>query len=204
MLDALHRHMQLGIPFFGMNRGTVGFLMNAFEEDRLTERLRRATPTTLSPLRMKATRFGGAEIELLAINEVSLHRQTGQASRIRVSIDGRVRLDEIICDGILVATPDRQLRVQPLRPRPDPSPERGGARAHRDQSVPPPTLARGRCFRARRGYASTCSIRRSGRSARVPMRRETRDVVAVEVPGGSGHRNAACSSTPSATSKNAS
>lgn len=105
MLDTLHRYMQLGAPFFGMNRGTVGFLMNAFDEDRLTERLRRAAATTLSPLRMKATRFGGAEVELLAINEVSLHRQTGQASKIRVSIDGRVRLDEIICDGILVATP---------------------------------------------------------------------------------------------------
>ena len=105
MLDTLHRHMQLGLPIFGMNRGTVGFLMNAFEEDRLKERLERATTTTLSPLRMKATRMDGAEIELLAINEVSLHRQTGQASKIRVAIDDRVRLDEIICDGILIATP---------------------------------------------------------------------------------------------------
>jgi len=105
MLDTLHRYMHLGIPIFGMNRGTVGFLMNAFREDRLTERLGRATTTTLSPLRMQASRLGGAEVEHLAINEVSLHRQTGQASKIRVSIDGRVRLDEIICDGILVATP---------------------------------------------------------------------------------------------------
>ena len=105
MLDTLHRYMQLGLPIFGMNRGTVGFLMNAFEEDRLKERLERATTTTLSPLRMKATRVGGAEVELLAINEVSLHRQTGQASKIRVTIDDRVRLEEIICDGILVATP---------------------------------------------------------------------------------------------------
>ena len=105
MLDTLHRHMQLGLPIFGMNRGTVGFLMNAFEEDRLKERLERATTTTLSPLRMKATRLEGEAVELLAINEVSLHRQTGQASKIRVSIDDRVRIEEIICDGILVATP---------------------------------------------------------------------------------------------------
>ena len=105
MLDTLHRYMQLGLPIFGMNRGTVGFLMNAFEEVRLKERLERATTTTLSPLRMKATRVEGAEVELLAINEVSLHRQTGQASKIRVAIDDRVRLEEIICDGILVATP---------------------------------------------------------------------------------------------------
>ena len=105
MLDTLHRYMQLGMPIFGMNRGTVGFLMNAFGEDRLVERLHRATTTSLSPLRMKARRTDGAEAELLAINEVSLHRQTGQASKIRVSIDGRVRLEEMICDGILVATP---------------------------------------------------------------------------------------------------
>ena len=105
MLDTLHRYMQLGIPIFGMNRGTVGFLMNTFDEHRLIERLRRATVTTLSPLRMNAERVGGANVELLAVNEVSLHRQTGQASKIRVSIDDRVRMDEIICDGILVATP---------------------------------------------------------------------------------------------------
>ena len=105
MLDTLHRHMQLEVPIFGMNRGTVGFLMNAFHEDELTDRLRCATSTLLSPLRMTATRIGGAAAELLAINEVSLHRQTGQASKIRVSIDGRVRMSELICDGILVATP---------------------------------------------------------------------------------------------------
>ena len=105
MLDTLHRHMQLGVPIFGMNRGTVGFLMNAFHEDRLLERLRRATSAILSPLRMRAARVGGAVVELLAINEVSLHRQTGQASKVRVSVDGRVRMNELICDGILVATP---------------------------------------------------------------------------------------------------
>ena len=105
MLDTLHRYMQLGVPIFGMNRGTVGFLMNTFDENHLRERLERATATTLNPLRMTATRLGGSGVELLAINEVSLHRQTGQASKIRVSIDDRVRMEEIICDGILVATP---------------------------------------------------------------------------------------------------
>ena len=105
MLDTLHRHMQLGVPIFGMNRGTVGFLMNNFDADRLVERLRRATPTVLSPLRMRAVQVGGEVVELLAINEVSLHRQTGQASKVRVFIDGRERMGELICDGILVATP---------------------------------------------------------------------------------------------------
>ena len=105
MLDTLHRYMQLGVPIFGMNRGTVGFLMNAFDEDRLAERLRRAAPTVLSPLRMRATQIGGGQVELVAINEVSLHRQTGQASKIRVSIDDRERMGELICDGILLATP---------------------------------------------------------------------------------------------------
>lgn len=105
MLDTLHRHMGLGIPIFGMNRGTVGFLMNSFAEGGLIERLHNATPTTLSPLRTRAVGADGEETELLAINEVSLHRQTGQAAKVRISIDGQVRMEELICDGILVATP---------------------------------------------------------------------------------------------------
>jgi len=105
MLDTLQRHMALGIPIYGMNQGTVGFLMNRFAIDGMMERLAAARETILHPLRMIAETAAGATTEALAINEVSLHRQTGQASKIRISIDGRVRVDEVICDGILVATP---------------------------------------------------------------------------------------------------
>ncbi|MEQ8349807.1 MAG: NAD kinase [Sneathiellaceae bacterium] len=105
MLQTLHRYMQHGLPIYGMNQGTVGFLMNAFSEDRLRERLRDAEVAALHPLRMKATHEAGPELTALAINEVSLLRQTRQAAKLRISIDGRLRLDELTCDGILLATP---------------------------------------------------------------------------------------------------
>ena len=105
MLQTLHRFLDREVPIYGMNRGTVGFLMNAYSEDDLLERLARAEDATLHPLRMKAKRGDGAVHDALAINEVSLLRQTRLAARIRISIDGRVRLEELICDGVLVATP---------------------------------------------------------------------------------------------------
>lgn len=105
MLDTLQRHMSLGVPIYGMNQGTVGFLMNTFAVEGLPERLALATETVLHPLRMVAETASGANVEALAINEVSLHRQTGQASKIKISIDGRQRVDEVICDGVIVATP---------------------------------------------------------------------------------------------------
>jgi len=105
MLRTLHRYMQLGKPFYGMNRGTVGFLLNNFEGDHLLERLASAEVAMLNPLRMRAMREAGTEQAALAINEVSLLRQTRQLAKIRIAIDGRVRLEELSCDGILVATP---------------------------------------------------------------------------------------------------
>ncbi len=105
MLETLHRHIDRGIPIYGMNRGTVGFLMNIYREEGLHERLRRAQAVTLHPLRMVARTMDGTETEALAINEVSLLRETRQAAKIRIRIDGRVRLDELVCDGVLVATP---------------------------------------------------------------------------------------------------
>jgi NAD+ kinase len=105
MLETLHRHMSRGLPIYGMNQGTVGFLMNTFAVQGLLERLATATETILHPLRMSAVTASGSRTESLAINEVSLHRQTGQASKIRISIDGRLRIDELICDGVIVATP---------------------------------------------------------------------------------------------------
>ena len=105
MLDTLHRMMDTGIPIFGMNKGTTGFLMNAYQEERLLSRINNATCTVLHPLRLHATTANGEEFISLAINEVSLIRQTGQAAKIRISIDGRSRIEELICDGVLVATP---------------------------------------------------------------------------------------------------
>lgn len=105
MLETLHRWLPRHVPIYGMNRGTVGFLMNGFREHGLPERLHRAQPVELHPLRMIATLADGSEVEALAINEVSLFRETRQAAKLRIRIDGKARLDELICDGALVATP---------------------------------------------------------------------------------------------------
>jgi NAD+ kinase len=93
------------IPIYGMNCGSVGFLMNEYHEDGLPARLARAELSCIHPLAMQATDRSGRIHESLAINEVSLFRQTHQAAKIKISIDGRVRLEELICDGVLVATP---------------------------------------------------------------------------------------------------
>lgn len=105
MLETLHEYLQRQVPIFGMNCGSVGFLLNEFKEDGLAERLAEAKAVRLHPLRMHAIRANGEEVRALAINEVSLLRQTRQAAKIRITIDGVVRLDELICDGIMVATP---------------------------------------------------------------------------------------------------
>ena len=105
MLQTLHRHMHDGIPIYGMNRGSVGFLTNDYSEKDLRERLAGAEVSTIHPLAMRAIVDGNKAREGLAINEVSLFRQTHQAAKIRISIDGKVRLEELICDGALVATP---------------------------------------------------------------------------------------------------
>lgn len=105
MLETLHRFLDRRIPIYGMNRGTVGFMMNAFREHGLIDRLRRAEPVTLHPLRMTARTGDGDEVKALAINEVSLLRETRQASKVRIRVDGKVRLEELICDGIMLATP---------------------------------------------------------------------------------------------------
>ncbi len=105
MLETLHRHLYRNVPIYGMNRGTVGFLMNHFHDKDLSVCLERAEPVQLHPLRMAAHRLNGERIEGLAINEVSLLRETRQAAKIRVLIDRRIRLEELVCDGVLVCTP---------------------------------------------------------------------------------------------------
>ncbi|MGV1014655.1 MAG: NAD kinase, partial [Methyloceanibacter sp.] len=93
------------IPIYGMNRGSVGFLLNDYSESGLQERLENADITVIHPLRMTAYDKNGTKHEALAINEVSLFRQIYQAAKLRIAVDGRLRLDELICDGILVSTP---------------------------------------------------------------------------------------------------
>ncbi len=105
MLETLRRQINKPVQVFGMNRGTVGFLMNEYQEDQLIERIQAATRVTLHPLRMQVETTDGRTHEALAINEVSLLRQTAQSARIRITIDGTVRMEELSCDGILVATP---------------------------------------------------------------------------------------------------
>jgi len=105
MLETLHRFIERAVPIYGMNCGTVGFMMNQYEEERLPERLAAAQQVTLHPLRMQATTVKGAEADALAINEVSLLRESRQAAKIGIAIDGVKRMDELICDGIMVATP---------------------------------------------------------------------------------------------------
>ena len=105
MLETAHEHLGSGKAIYGMNRGTVGFLMNGYEEEKLEERLAEAEHVRLHPLRMHAKTVGGQEVEALAINEVSLLRESRQAAKIRILVDGVQRLDDLICDGILVSTP---------------------------------------------------------------------------------------------------
>jgi NAD+ kinase len=105
MLQTLHRFMQTGKPIYGMHRGTVGFLMNEFHPNNLPERLGRAHVTVIHPLLMRAHDEDGTTMEFHAFNEVSLFRQTSQAARLRILVDGEVRLPELVADGVLLSTP---------------------------------------------------------------------------------------------------
>jgi NAD+ kinase len=105
MLETLHRFIDRAVPIFGMNCGTIGFLMNRYNEEGLPERLASAHKERLHPLLMVAKTMGGKTVRAHAINEVSLLRQTRQAAKIGIRVDGVVRLVELICDGVLVATP---------------------------------------------------------------------------------------------------
>lgn len=105
MLETLRSSIDLGKPIYGMNRGTVGFLMNHYAEENLIARIEGAVANTLHPLRMVATDANGETHQGLAINEVSLFRASAQAAKIRILIDGVQRMEELVCDGVLVATP---------------------------------------------------------------------------------------------------
>lgn len=105
MLETLHASLQRRQPIYGMNLGTVGFLLNEYRADGLLERIQAATPVDLYPLRMRATLASGEVCSGLAINEVSLFRETRQAAWLAIDIDGICRLPQLVCDGVLVATP---------------------------------------------------------------------------------------------------
>jgi NAD+ kinase len=105
MLQTLHTHLHDGVPIYGMNRGSFGFLMNDYSEEDLLGRLARAELNIIHPLAMRAVDSAGVVHEELAFNEVSLFRQTYQAAKLRISVDATVRLVELICDGVLVSTP---------------------------------------------------------------------------------------------------
>ena len=105
MLESLHRFLSKGVRIFGMHRGSVGFLMNPYRADGLIERLAAAQPVVLHPLEMNAVCEQGTKCRALAFNEVSLLRESRQAAKFQVSVDGVVRIDELMADGILVATP---------------------------------------------------------------------------------------------------
>lgn len=104
MLETLHRQLKRKTPVFGMNRGSVGFLMNDYNEDDLRERIVQAGRAIIHPLEMQARDAAGETLTGLAINEVSLLRQTRQSAKLKITVDGKVRLEELSCDGALVAT----------------------------------------------------------------------------------------------------
>ena len=105
MLHVLHETVAHDKPVFGLNCGRLGFLMNHYASEELTERIRDAETAPIHPLRMHAETTDGAQHSALAINEVSLIRQTHNAAHIRVEVDGKHQVDELVCDGILLATP---------------------------------------------------------------------------------------------------
>ncbi len=105
MLETLHRVMPRGTPVYGINHGSIGFLMNEPDDRDLIERLGAAAETKIYPLLMRVTDIHGAEVEAYAFNEVSLFRTTYQTAKIRVEVDDQVRMEELFCDGVLVSTP---------------------------------------------------------------------------------------------------
>ncbi|MEO0542647.1 MAG: NAD kinase [Pseudomonadota bacterium] len=105
MLQTIQQFMNTRKPIYGMNRGTVGFLMNEYSEDGLVERIAAAQTELIRPLKMRAIDADGQETNALAINEVSLFRQSYQAARLQIEVDGKIRLADLVCDGVMVATP---------------------------------------------------------------------------------------------------
>ena len=105
MLDILKRYQDLDLPFYGINKGTVGFLMNQNQNENLLNNLNQAEETIIHPLKMHAKKIDGSEEDHLAINEISILRSGSQAAKLKIVVDNLVRLEELVCDGALVSTP---------------------------------------------------------------------------------------------------
>ena len=105
MLHLFHELIDVNKPIFGMNLGTVGFLLNQYNTENLPEQVMKAIPFHLHPLKMEAIDFDGNKTEAIAFNEISLLRETRQAAKIKIYIDGKLRLEELVCDGVLLSTP---------------------------------------------------------------------------------------------------
>ena len=105
MLDILKQYQDLELPFYGINKGTVGFLMNQNQNENLLNKLNQAEETLIHPLKMHAKKIDGSEEDHLAINEISILRSGSQAAKLKIVVDNLVRLEELVCDGALVSTP---------------------------------------------------------------------------------------------------
>lgn len=105
MLETLHAVMHKQTPVYGLNYGSVGFLMNDRNDEDLLTRLGNAEPTIIHPLKMITTNLAGEVTESLALNEVSVYRSSFQAAKVEIKIDGHIKLEELVCDGVIVATP---------------------------------------------------------------------------------------------------
>ena len=105
MLDILKQNQDLDLPFYGINKGTVGFLMNQNQNENLLNKLNQAEETIIHPLKMHAKKIDGSEEDHLAINEISILRSGSQAAKLKIVVDNLVRLEELVCDGALVSTP---------------------------------------------------------------------------------------------------
>ena len=105
MLDILKEYQDLDLPFYGINKGTVGFLMNQNQNENLLNKLNQAEETIIHPLKMHAKKIDGSEEDHLAINEISILRSGSQAAKLKIVVDNLVRLEELVCDGALVSTP---------------------------------------------------------------------------------------------------
>ena len=162
MLETLHRYRECGVPFYGMHRGSVGFLMNSYAPEGLLERVADTTPVRISPLEMVAIDKEGNQHRALAINEVSLLRERRQAAKIRITIDTVVRLEELLADGVLVATPVGSTAYN-LSVHGPIIPLGAGILALTPISAFRPGAGAGRCCRSRRASASTSWKATSGR-----------------------------------------
>ncbi len=174
MLQTLHSVMRTATPVYGMNFGSVGFMMNGFSAENLDERLAAAQRTRIYPLSMQVTDAAGNQRSALALNEVSLFRSSHQTAKIQIAVDGDIRLEELICDGILLSTPAGSTAYNlsahgPILPIEAPS----WRSPH--LALPPPTLARRHPFQPRERHlpyprGGETAGERGGGQCRIPER----------------------------------